>query len=174
MKPFVVALVFVAAIGVLVWQGLQSAIPVLKLPQLLGGEYAGGRVQTEGEIRSILSISPLRFTVGQVSGGTYEGKDGQESSGAYSVKDGASAVETATDDVGSMTVVASVTVPENFKVGIPVMVRGEFDADTKTFHAYELQTQCPSRYEASEQEGAVVSAGPGESVPASPSTATVD
>ena len=122
-KPLIVGAVFVCAVGVLLWQVTASMIPVIPIHQLFAGEHQGGKVQVDnGEIVSIENIAPLEFTVG--------------------VK----------NDPGSRLVVKStVTVPENFKVGIPVSLRGTYDQQANMFHAYRITTQCPSRYEATEE-----------------------
>ena len=122
-KPLIVGAVFVSAVGVLIWQVSASMIPVIQLHQLFADEHPQGKVQVDnGEITSIESIAPLKFTVG--------------------VKQ---------DPTTRMLVSSTVTVPENFKVGIPVSLRGTYDSEAKTFHAYKITTQCPSRYEATEE-----------------------
>lgn len=122
-KPLIVGAIFVGAVGVLLWQVTASMIPVIPIHQLFAGEHDGGKVQVDnGEIVSIESIAPLQFTVG--------------------VK----------NDPGSrLAVKSTVSVPENFKVGLPVSLRGTYDQQSNVFHAYRVTTQCPSRYEATEE-----------------------
>lgn len=121
-KPLIVGAVFVSAVGVLIWQVAASMIPVIKIHQLFAEEH-GGKVQVDnGEIISIESIAPLQFTVG--------------------VKQ---------DPETRLLVKSTVSVPDNFKVGIPVSLRGTYDTKTKIFNAYRITTQCPSRYEATKE-----------------------
>lgn len=120
MKPLVVGIVFVSAVGVLIWQVITSAIPVLPMHQLFAAEYQGGRVQVDnGEVVSIEKKGPLEFTVGLKNNPTVR-----------------------------IPVVSTQPMPENFKPGIPVSLRGEYDRESRVFHAYKVTTQCPSRYEA--------------------------
>ncbi len=122
-KPLIVGAVFVSAVGVLIWQVAASMIPVIKIHQLFAEDQPGGKVQVDnGEIISIESIAPLQFTVG--------------------VKQ---------DPETRLLVKSTVTVPENFKVGIPVSLRGTYDTENQIFNAYRITTQCPSRYEATKE-----------------------
>ncbi len=127
-RVLIVGVVFVSAVGVLFWQVAASTIPVIKINQLFADDYhdgpsRGAKVQVDnGEITSIESIAPLQFTVG--------------------VKH---------DPETRLMVNSTVTVPENFKVGVPVSLRGTYDPNTKLFHAYRITTQCPSRYEATKE-----------------------
>ena len=121
-KPLIVGAVFVSAVGVLIWQVAASMIPVIKIHQLFAEEH-GGKVQVDnGEIISIESRAPLQFTVG--------------------VKQ---------DPETRLMVKSTVTVPENFKIGIPVSLRGTYDTENQIFNAYRITTQCPSRYEATKE-----------------------
>ena len=123
MKPLVVGVVFVSAVGVLIWQAVASMIPVLHLQQLFAEEFQGGRVQVDNsEILSIENLAPLQFTVALKA-----------------------------DPSTRLSVASTQTVPENFKPGTPVSIRGEYDKEAGVFHAYRITTQCPSRYEATEQ-----------------------
>jgi hypothetical protein len=126
MKFFVVGLVFLGALGTIVAIGLMEAsIPVLKLGQLLGGEYHGGSVHVnESKVLSIESLAPLRFTVTE-----RENSERQ------------------------MVVESRGMPPDNFAIGRDVGLQGRFDPETRVFHAYRITTQCPSRYEASKEVG---------------------
>jgi len=124
MKLLVVSAIFLCALGVLVWVGVVDAsIPVLKLGQLSSDAYKGGNVQIDdGKVAAIESYAPLRFTV------------------------------TAENDSSlSMQVSSPRSVPENFKEGIKVSLRGEYDPKRNSFEAYKISTQCPSRYEATKE-----------------------
>ena len=41
--------------------------------------------------------------------------------------------------------------PENFRVGIGASIKGTFDRETKSFKAYQVSTNCPSRYDPKEE-----------------------
>jgi cytochrome c-type biogenesis protein CcmE len=140
-----VGAVFLSALVVLVWVGVVNAsIPVLQVAELLSEEYKGGEVQVDGgKIAKIESYAPLRFSVAAEN-----------------------------DPKLAIAVASKVGVPENFKEGIKVSVRGEYDRDTKIFHAYKVSTQCPSRYEAtSEVEGTQAGDAAGRAPPADARTA---
>ena len=136
-KPLALSLVFAAALAVLVYVGLvERSIPVLRLTQLRSAEYAGGTVQVDGgEIAAIESYAPLLFTVRP------EG-----------------------DPSFLLRVRSERLAPENFKEGIKVSLRGEYDPEEDVFVAYKVSTQCPSRYEASGEGGS-------DGTPAGPSGA---
>lgn len=125
-KPLALSVIFAAALAVLVYVGLmERSIPVLRLTQLRSAEYVGGAVQVDGgEIASIDSYAPLLFTVRP------EG-----------------------DPSFVLRVRSERLAPENFKEGIKVSLRGEYDPKEDVFVAYKVSTQCPSRYEASGEAG---------------------
>lgn len=122
MKFVLVASIFALALGALAWVGLASAIPVVSVAEVQRPELQGQEVEVkEGQVRSILSYAPLRFTVGPRSGaGT------------------------------TILVETPRPVPENFKLGIDVGLRGVYDLEKQIFAARVVTTKCPSKYEASE------------------------
>ena len=60
---------------------------------------------------------------------------------------------TITDESKNIPVRYKGTIPDMFDDGIDVVVQGFVDTQTGVFHAHTLLTSCPSKYEASEQEG---------------------
>ena len=122
MKLFLVASVFLCAIGTLIWVGIANAgTPVHKISELFdGATYKGGRVQVdEGKVVAIHSLaSPLVFDYAS------DAAPGRK-----------------------IRVETKRTAPENFKVGIEASIVGEFDASTGTFQAVKVSTQCPSKYD---------------------------
>jgi len=132
-KLIVVSTIFVCALGVLVWAGLGASMPVLMVSQIDSPAYAGGKVQLDGgKVARIDSYTPLVFTISPEN-----------------------------DPSCTVRVRSSRLAPENFKVGIKVSLRGDYDRSAKEFTAYKISTQCPSRYEATKEvrEGADGSAG---------------
>ena len=125
-KLVIVSAIFAAALAVLIWVGVvQASIPVLRPEQLIGAQstYEGGPVQLDGgKIASIESYTPLKFTV-------------------------------ASDKNPSLIirVHSERLAPENFKEGIKVSLRGQFDRSKGLFVADKVSTQCPSRYEAASE-----------------------
>ena len=88
-------------------------------------EYVGGYVAVDdGKILSIESTVPLKFTVVQEKNPNIV-----------------------------MLVESPRTVPENFKIDVPVSLQGTFDRSKNLFTAEVIKTQCPSKYEASKKEG---------------------
>ncbi len=154
MKPVVVGVVFVVAVSVLVGVALGARIPVLTVDQLTSGDYEPGtverHVQADGaQVVEIESTEPpLRFKIATESNPTQV-----------------------------ISVVSPQVMPDNFRVGIPVSVRGAYDPKTNEFTAYRVTTKCPSRYEASSEAkeydtGRVGGYGAPESAP--PATAPAD
>lgn len=130
-----ILIVFLLAVGALVAVGLNSSIPEMRLAQLLAespdGADGPGRPTGEvtcqlkdGQVAAIESLAPLRFTV-----------------------------TSRTDTRLSLKVTSSRAVPENFKVGIDVGLKGTFKPGSQVFDAYAVTTKCPSRYEASKEYG---------------------
>ena len=135
MRPLAVALVFLSAVGVLIGVSLaENTIPVLQLHELRArasgtegdagkGEAAGGNVIIDGSrIVAIRSAYPLVFDIAPAG-----------------AEDAPLRVESDTSP------------PENFKVGNPVRVWGALDRQANVFRAYQVTTQCPSRYKATEE-----------------------
>jgi len=124
-KLLAVAAIFVSAIMALVWVGVASAIPIVTIAELGAPANAGSEVEVkDGKVEAIESIAPLRFTVTSRTGG------------------------------GTVVRVSSPrTIPDNFKVGIDVGLRGTYNAGKNVFDAYNVTTKCPSKYEASKDAG---------------------
>jgi cytochrome c-type biogenesis protein CcmE len=121
-KLFIVGVVFLSAMGVLVWIGIvEGSIPVLTVAQALS-QPAGKVCRIDkAKIHSIESLSnPLLFTI-------------------------------AADENSSQTirVESRESAPDNFSVGKNVGVKGVYDSKAGRFMASEVTTQCPSKYEAS-------------------------
>ena len=139
MKLVIVGIVFACAVGVLLWQGVSSKVPVLQVHQVLAEDHGLSRIQVDGgKVLAIESLAPLRFVVAP------EG-----------------------DSTTALKVYSSEIVPENFKVGVAVSLRGQYDADAGTFNAYRVTTACPSKYRAAEtaySEEAQKAPGLGEAV----------
>ncbi|MBI4604773.1 MAG: cytochrome c maturation protein CcmE [Planctomycetes bacterium] len=133
-KILAVCALFLAALGALIGVGVASAIPVVSVAQLATPEYPGGTVEVkDGKVAAIESLVPLRFTISR--------RDGPETE--------------------TVRVESPRTVPESFKVGIDVGLRGAYDPGKKLFQAYQVTTKCPSKYEAS-KDGEL---GPGAGYP---------
>ncbi len=121
MKFFLIAATFLSALVALIWVGIASAIPVVSVAELGAPEVVGTEVEVkDGQVQLIHSFAPLVFTVS-----------------SRNVK-------------GQLVVVESPrSVPENFKPGIDVGLRGTFDRQKNRFVASVVTTKCPSKYEAS-------------------------
>lgn len=149
MKLFAVAAIFLVALGSLIWVGLASAVPVISVAELRDSAAQSGELELkDGQVRSIESFAPLRFTVGARTG------------------------------IGEpITVESPRTVPENFKVGIDVGLVGVFDQQRNVLVASRVLTKCPSKYEATKEAAAGQGGGsyknppPSGQVPASPAQA---
>jgi len=140
MKFIAVASVFVLALAALAWVGIASQIPVVSVAEIGRPELENAEVEVrESQVREIQSYAPLRFIVGSRTG------------------------------VGDTVQVESPRpVPENFKLGIDVGLRGTYDPARKVFVAGLVTTKCPSRYEASEEVKAPGATGyPPSSLPSS-------
>jgi hypothetical protein len=138
MKLVVIGGVFLGAIGILIWLGVET-IPVVAIQELQARTDIDVCRIDDGVIHSIeRPADPLEFTIR-----------------SESRPDLLLAVRTPR------------TQPDNFKVGIKVSVKGRFDAKEKRFLADELMTKCPSRYEASKMpaEGGGAPAAPAGKVP---------
>ena len=122
MKPVIVAVLFLGAATALVGVAMTSSVPVLAIHQLRAA-YAGGRVQVDGgQVLAIESLQPLRFTVAPAG-----------------------------NPVAAIQVESERTAPENFKVGIDVSLRGDYDPAANILTAHRISTKCPSKYEASKE-----------------------
>jgi hypothetical protein len=121
-KLVIVTFTLVAAIGVLVWVGVQAAsIPVVRVGELKGGAHWEEEVRIDdGKVVAITGYSPLSFSVASEK-----------------------------DPANVLLVTSERSVPENFKVGSNVGLRGIYRRDRNVFDAYQVSTQCPSKYEAS-------------------------
>ncbi len=141
MKLFIVALTFLGALSALIWVGVASAIPIVSVAELRKSEIVGAEVEVnDGKIELIESFAPLVFTVVSRSGH------------------------------GEPVVVESPRpVPENFKLGIDVGLRGRFNQQKNRFVAGVVTTKCPSKYEASKDAGKSGAYAP---TPAAPPAAT--
>jgi cytochrome c-type biogenesis protein CcmE len=133
MRITLIIIVFLSAVGALVAVGLGTSIPEMRLAQLLAEEpgaspdRARGEVTCQlkdGQVAEIESLAPLRFTI-----------------------------TSRTDSRLRMKVTSARAVPENFKVGIDVGLKGTYDPQSGVFDAYTVTTKCPSRYEASKEVG---------------------
>ena len=121
MKLVVIGLVFLSAVGALVWVGIvEGSIPVLQVHQLKAQPPSGRCRVDEAVIESIESARmPVRFTM------RADGQGGQV-----------------------LPVELNSPAPDNFKVGIPVSVLGTYDAKMGIFRAEKATTKCPSIYKA--------------------------
>jgi cytochrome c-type biogenesis protein CcmE len=121
MRFAVIGVVFFGALAVILTLGvLTGSMPTYeKLADFLAADHKGQRVQIYGRIASIESGYPLEFTI--------EGTD---------------------NPAVRMRVRSAKAPPENFRPGVKVGLRGDrYDRETNTFHAYQIQTSCPSKYE---------------------------
>jgi len=122
MKLAIIGIVFLVAIGVLVWVGVvEGGIPVLSVQELKSTLHAGQCRIDDGLILSIENDhNPLEFTIRSES-----------------------------NPDARLSVSTQRTRPDNFKAGNKVSVRGVYDPVKKKFIADEVLTACPSRYEES-------------------------
>ena len=124
MRLFVIALVFVGSIGTLITVGIVNrGVPVMMLKDLLAAqsEYEpGSRVQlVQGRIVRIVSLAPdLCFEYG----------DPEHPQSAIKVQSVRNA-------------------PDNFRVGVGASLKGSYDPEARVFKAYEVATNCPSKYD---------------------------
>jgi len=138
-KLFLVSGLFLCALTALVWVGLASAIPIVGVAELGSSDFKDMDVEVkDSKIVAIESLAPLRFSVAP-----------------------------RTVDAPVFQVETERSVPENFKVGGDVGLRGSYDPERKVFVAYHVSTICPSKYEASKEsrtEGYPAAAFPAPSV----------
>ena len=127
MKLFLVAVVFLAGVGVLLFMSiLEGSISVYTVNDIASGKYAREDCRVEGgKIASIeRRASPVEFTV------------------------------TPEKDPGvTLKVVSDKFPPDNFRTDIPVSVRGHYDRSRGAFVATEVTTACPSKYDGKKGEG---------------------
>ena len=127
-KILVVSAIFVAALGTLLWVGVASAIPDLSVAEVLESPLVNGAQPgdaspcqvKDGKVLAIESIAPLRFSVASRH-----------------------------DPTRVLAVTSDRSVPDNFRVGIDVGLRGTYRPQKGVFEAYRVTTKCPSKYEAS-------------------------
>ncbi|MEE3180274.1 MAG: cytochrome c maturation protein CcmE [Planctomycetota bacterium] len=128
MRLFLIGAIFVVAAGTLVSLGvLSKGIPVLKVSDLFAAETKPEPGQTvrvdNGKIVSIEAMTPsLRFHYANDQ-----------------------------DPSKVILVESSRNPPENFRVGIGASIKGTYDTDGKVFKAYQVSTNCPSRYDPKEE-----------------------
>ena len=128
MRLFLIGAVFVVAAGTLVSLGvLSKGIPVLKVSDLFAAETSPEPDQTirvdNGKIVSIEAMTPsLRFHYANDK-----------------------------DPSKVILVESSRNPPENFRPGIGASIKGTYDAQGKVFKAYQVSTNCPSRYDPKEE-----------------------
>ena|ERR1041384_4948979 len=128
MKLAIVAVIFLSALGVLVWMGVvEGKIPVYKIQEMKAKASPGQVCRIDdGVIKSIERLGiPLEFTITSDA-----------------------------DPSLALTVHSKILPPDNFKVGYKVGVKGSFDPASGVFQADEVMTKCPSRYKASETAAA--------------------
>ncbi len=136
MKLAVVGIVFMAALGTLIYFGIREGkIPVVSIAEARSKDRAGATCRiVDMIIRSVERPgAPLEFTMGP------EASPGQ-----------------------TLPVTSERTAPENFKVGNKVTVKGAWDAARGKFVADEVVTACPSRYKEASARG---DAAPAERMP---------
>ena len=128
MRLFLIGAIFILATGTLVSLGvLSKGTPVLKVSDLFAAETKPEPDQTirvdNGKIVSIEAMTPsLRFHYANDK-----------------------------DPSKVILVESSRNPPENFRVGIGASIKGTFDAQGKVFKAYQVSTNCPSRYDPKEE-----------------------
>ena len=128
MRLFIIGAIFILAAGALVTVGIISrGIPVLMVEDLFAAEPTtrpGDTIRVDnGKIVSIDSLSPkLRFKY---------------------------ATEKEPGNV--IQVESNRNPPENFRVGIGASIKGTYDRENKLFKAYQVSTNCPSRYDPKEE-----------------------
>lgn len=128
MRLFLIGAIFILAAGTLVTLGIISrGIPVLKVGDLFAAESKlepGQVVRVDnGKIVSIESLAPsLRFHYANEK-----------------------------DPSKVILVESSRNPPENFRVGIGASIKGTYDSEGKLFKAYQVSTNCPSRYDPKEE-----------------------
>ena len=120
MKLVVIGVLFLGAIGVLIWMAVDT-IPVVAIQDVKARKDLGVCRIDDGVIHSIEKpADPLEFTIRAESNPQI-----------------------------LLAVRTPRTQPDNFKIGNKVSVKGIYDAGQGKFVADELMTKCPSRYEAS-------------------------
>jgi cytochrome c-type biogenesis protein CcmE len=134
--------VFVAGLVTLVTMGVvQGGIPELQVHEVLAGAFPDRQVKMHAIIHKIHSAEPpLRFTV--------EDRD-------------------ATKKDVQVDVLCDRTRPDTFQETYDVAVLGTFDHTAKVFHAEQIFTKCPSKYEGEEKMG-LNARSPAPVVPSNP------
>ncbi len=122
MKFAVIGAIFLGSIGVLLWISVaQGSIKRYSVTEMLEKRPSGEecRVDNSKILKIIKPGNPLKFTVSDVE-----------------------------NESQILTVISKRLPPDNFKEGGQVAMRGVFDNSTNAFHAVELTTKCPTKYEA--------------------------
>ena len=128
MKLFVIAIIFVGSIGTLISVGIvQRGVPQMQFRELIaaGSEYEpGSKVHVgQGRVVEVVARAPdLRFRYGD--------PEHPES---------------------SILVESTKNAPDNFKVGVGASLKGSYDPEARVFKAYEVATNCPSKYDAKDE-----------------------
>ena len=124
MRIIIIGLVFISAVGALIWLALMAgSIPHYQIHEVKAAAYRGEECRLDGtkvlEIEN--KVNPLRFVIKSESGDT-------------------------------LTVVSSSHPPDNFKTGGGVGLRGYYLKDQEVFEASDVTTSCPSKYEGEENQ----------------------
>jgi cytochrome c-type biogenesis protein CcmE len=128
MRLFIIGAIFILAAGTLVTVGIISrGIPVLMVEDLFAAEpmlRPGDTIRVDnGKIVAIDTLTPkLRFKYA-------------------TEKEPGNVVQVESDR----------NPPENFRVGIGASIKGTYDREKKFFKAYQVSTNCPSRYDPKEE-----------------------
>ncbi|MCH2367839.1 MAG: cytochrome c maturation protein CcmE [Planctomycetes bacterium] len=128
MRLFIIGAIFILAAGALVTVGIISrGIPVLMVKDLFAAEPTFRPEDTirvdNGKIVAIDSLAPrLRFKYA-------------------TEKEPGNVIQVESDR----------NPPENFRVGIGASIKGTYDREKKFFKAYQVSTNCPSRYDPKEE-----------------------
>ena len=124
MKLFLVGVVFLVAVGFFVWMGiLEASIPHFKIHELKAGEFTEECRIDGGKVLSVESRkNPLTFTIYSPSSPTLH-----------------------------LRVTSPRNPPDNFFEGCTVALRGKYDPQSGEFHAEDVTTACPSKYEDSKE-----------------------
>ncbi len=128
MRLFLIGAIFIVAAGTLITLGIISrGIPVLKVGDLFAAESQPEPGQVvridDGKIVSIEAEHPsLRFHYANEK-----------------------------DPSKIILVESSRNPPENFRLGIGASIKGTYDPAGNVFKAYQVSTNCPSRYDPKEE-----------------------
>jgi len=129
MRLVLIAVLFVGSVATLITVGiLQRGIPVLTFDQLLAepSHYqVGSKVQVDaGRVVEVVSRAPdLVFLYGDPE-----------------------------NPATAIRVESSRIAPDNFREGSGASLKGTYDPETRVFRAYEVATNCPSKYSAKDEQ----------------------